>query len=551
MSTDNAMRTELPSDKPRGSMLERGLYKALAEAAVEAMINSQSAVERLVGSWEILPPAKLGELLASIDPDSLDDDDAIEFLKASARHRAWTDSLQSAALNRFAKLRPQLDGPGQEGISKFAAGEIAAALAMPNQSARKALKEAKFIHDFLPGTADAMEAGRLDQQRATVIARAATSLPDAVLSDFEAAVLPKAPSLTRGRLAKFAEKHRDALHPEPLEIRFHRAAAEREVVFLPQPDGMADCYAKIPAHSAAMIQDRVEAGARALQGPEESRTLPQLRADVFCEMLLNPDAAPLEARGQQSASDESVPTGDSGTTKSGSCGTINITGLSVTVSLETLLGLSEAPGDLAGFGPLPPSLARELAGLAKSWLPVLISDDGTFVRAAAKKRVPPKALKRWVQFRDKRCRFPNCDRPAASCETDHTVAWEDGGLSRLLNLASLCKLHHDLKHLAGWKCRQLDGGVLEWVAPTGHRYLDVPEPIGPLDPSARRRRSAKPDDHPFQPGTGQGSRAHDPRHLGSEEPSQPDPQDPFQPANLTALAQLPLLSHEEAHPPPF
>ena len=139
-------------------------------------------------------------------------------------------------------------------------------------------------------------------------------------------------------------------------------------------------------------------------------------------MLLNPEAAPLEAPDQQPASHEPVPARKTGTAKSGSCGNINITGLSVTVSLETLLGLSEAPGDLAGYGQLPPSLARELAGFAKSWLPVLTSGYGTFVRAAAKKRIPPKALKRWVQFRDKRCRFPNCDRPAASCETDHTVA---------------------------------------------------------------------------------------------------------------------------------
>jgi hypothetical protein len=35
MSTDDATRTGLPSDKPRGSVLERGLYKALAEAAIE------------------------------------------------------------------------------------------------------------------------------------------------------------------------------------------------------------------------------------------------------------------------------------------------------------------------------------------------------------------------------------------------------------------------------------------------------------------------------------------------------------------------------------
>lgn len=168
-----------------------------------------------------------------------------------------------------------------------------------------------------------------------------------------------------------------------METRFHRAAAEREVFFLPQPDGMADCNARIPAHLAAIIEARVEAGAHALQGPEESRTLPQLRADVFCEMLLNPEAAPLEAPDQHTASHEPVPARKTGTAKSGSCGNINITGLSVTVSLETLLGLSEAPGDLAGYGPLPPSLARELAGFAKSWLPVLTSDDSPFVRAAA------------------------------------------------------------------------------------------------------------------------------------------------------------------------
>lgn len=105
---------------------------------------------------------------------------------------------------------------------------------------------------------------------------------------------------------------------------------------------MADCCARIPAHLAAIIEARVEAGARALQGPEESRTLPQLRADVFCEMLLNPEAPPLEGPDQQSASAEPIPVGKSETAKSGSCGTINITGLSATVSLETLLGLSEA-----------------------------------------------------------------------------------------------------------------------------------------------------------------------------------------------------------------
>lgn len=124
------------------------------------------------------------------------------------------------------------------------------------------------------------------------------------------------------------------------------------------------------------------------------------------------------------------------------------------------------------------------------------------------------------------------------------------GLSWLLNLACVCQLHHDLKHLAGWKCRQLDGGVLEWVAPTGHRYLDIPEPISPLIPTPRKRSAGS--DHPgFRPGTGQGSRVHDLRQISEQEPPHPDPEDPFQPANLVPLTQLPQLSREEAHPPPF
>ena len=118
-------------------------------------------------------------------------------------------------------------------------------------------------------------------------------------------------------------------------------------------------------------------------------------------------------------------------------------------------------------------------------------------------------------------------------------------------LACLCKLHHDLKHLAGWKCRQLDRGVLQWVAPTGHCYLDIPEPIGPLIPMPRKQSSTLSDHQGFRPGTGQGSRAHDRSQISEQEPPQPDPEDPFQPANLIPLTQLPLLSHEEAHPPPF
>jgi hypothetical protein len=39
--------------------------------------------------------------------------------------------------------------------------------------------------------------------------------------------------------------------------------------------------------------------------------------------------------------------------------------VTTTLHLPTLLGLQEHPGELAGYGPLPPDLARELAADAK------------------------------------------------------------------------------------------------------------------------------------------------------------------------------------------
>ncbi len=50
---------------------------------------------------------------------------------------------------------------------------------------------------------------------------------------------------------------------------------------------MAWLNAYLPADTAAGIWERTTAGARALQGPGESRTLTQLRADVAAGLLLS------------------------------------------------------------------------------------------------------------------------------------------------------------------------------------------------------------------------------------------------------------------------
>ena len=163
--------------------------------------------------------------------------------------------------------------------------------------------------------------------------------------------------------------------------------------------------------------------------------------------------------------------------------------VAVTLSLETAAGLSEEPGELAGYGPIPPDMARNLAGLTESWLPVLTDEYGNAIAAAKDLRHPPEWLKRLVRLRDGHCSGPGCRVEARFCEIDHTIAWEDGGKTVLENLKALCKPEHAAKHAGGWKVTQYADGSTIWKSRTGHEWTSTPEnswsirpPTGPPPP---------------------------------------------------------------------
>ena len=90
---------------------------------------------------------------------------------------------------------------------------------------------------------------------------------------------------------------------------------------------------------------------------------------------------------------------------------------------------------------------------------------------------PPPALRKLVKWRADRCMAPGCGVPASRCEVDHQVAWADGGETCLCNNAPFCKGHHTVKHHGGWEVQQVEGsgGAIEWISPTGRRYVVQPE----------------------------------------------------------------------------
>src|SRR6185312_2951296 len=112
-------------------------------------------------------PSELAGLLVVVDPTTLDDAQAIDYLKAAARVEAWVQSCQVQALNRFALLRTARDGDRDpEGFSRFAPQEISAHLSTGEAAARAMLADARQVCTNLPGTLQAMTCGDLDLARA-------------------------------------------------------------------------------------------------------------------------------------------------------------------------------------------------------------------------------------------------------------------------------------------------------------------------------------------------------------------------------------------------
>jgi len=195
-------------------------------------------------------------------------------------------------------------------------------------------------------------------------------------------------------------------------------------------------------------------------------------------------------------------------------GTVNLT-----VPLATLLGITDAPGELGAFGPVTAHTAREIAAAAVDaqtirWCVTVTGDDGIPighgcarpVRRGRRTRVavtesgnwafnvklralaatecgherespnyrPPSSLWHLIQIRNQRCTHAGCRMPAAKCDADHTLPYEKGGRSCECNLAPLCRHHHRIKQLQGWRLEQPEPGVLAWVTPSGWTYLTGP-----------------------------------------------------------------------------
>ncbi|TFD72250.1 HNH endonuclease signature motif containing protein [Cryobacterium sp. Hb1] len=354
--------------------------------------------------------------------------------------------------------------------------ELSCLLRVHENTARNLLCTSRKLQHNLPATRAELEAGLISYRHVEVIVDNALSLPDDAWVTFETEVLAGIENLTVGQLKKRAITVRELSHPESIVTRHKKALSQRCFFVMPARDGMACLELTLSQEDAAAISDRVDTLARSLhnaaqQDPVDTRTLGQQRLDVAVDLLLT------------------------GVTETGLGA--GVQGLvNVTVPVLTLMGLSDEPGTLDGFGPIDAKTVRRVAATAKSFTRILIHPETSAVLSVGKTRYKvPADLKKWLEIRDGTCRFPGCTRQARHSEIDHTHDWQYNGETRWDNLAHLCKRGHRLKTESGWTARQTADGVLHWTCPAGKHYATHPATrLGPH--SASRERDPAGDTAP-------------------------------------------------------
>jgi hypothetical protein len=339
---------------------------------------------------------------------------------------------------------------GEAFEEELASAEIRAALNLTRRAADIELSFAMDLHRRLPKVHEMLMDGRIDLRRAKTIDNATCHLTIGTARGVVERIAEAAPELTTGQLQARIKKLCIQADTEEAKKRYDQAVDQRRVIPEPTTDGTAHLTGlDLPPHRVAGITRRINGIARSLRGGGETRTMDQLRADVYMDLLQGTDH----------------------TTRSR--GVIHMT-----VDLDTLTGLTEHPGDLNGFTPVISDIARQIAADQpdSEWrYTITDTQTGQPLTTGTTRRRPSATDRRSVETRDRHCVFPGCRMPATDCDLDHTTTWAEHGPTIPDNLTPLCRPDHRLKH-NGWTYKTLPNGPTGWTSPLGHTYITPNDP---------------------------------------------------------------------------
>ena len=406
---------------------------------------------------QIPPGPELARVLAALRYDSLSPHDLVRVLRAQQRQVAhyqaasyWTmDQIVTAYqspddLEDAFDLNRAVDG---------AAAEISAALHLTRQSGEYETGMAVDLNRRLPQVLDALLCGDIDVRRARVMVAATSHVSEAIAQGAVDMVIEDASGLTTGQLRARLRKLCIDADPATAHDLYEMYLEDRRLVLEANDTGTANLMGMdLPPHVAASIKTWIHREAIKLKKLGDTRTMDQLRADIYTDLLRRRYKAGKATRA--------------------GFGVLTLTG-----TAESFTGQSRESVELHGFGPVFSEIAQEVAEHHENaelrWntvdpatgLPI----DGGIVR-----RHPTRAQRRQVEALHRTCIHPGCRMAAVDCDLDHTVPWEKQKLTCTSQLGPMCRHHHVIRHTFGWDYQLVHtarwGGDFIFTSPFGHHY---------------------------------------------------------------------------------
>ncbi|MDJ0316582.1 HNH endonuclease signature motif containing protein [Arthrobacter antibioticus] len=242
-----------------------------------------------------LPTSRLGCVRALMDECTA----AIEALRVHQNQCAALAAVLMERLSCAGGLEGSIlafDAFQREGSMSGLRAEVAGVLQIPEGVAGELMTHSRTLVRELPGTLSCMSTGALGWDYAVIIAQETalvrqSGVPAAAVDSLEQVLLGKAEDCTVSSFREKARRQRERLYPETITARTRRALSDRYLRVNRGHDGMSWLSLYGPAPTLEGIWSQCTLTAQSAQGPHETRTLTQLRADIAASLLLNQSMA--------------------------------------------------------------------------------------------------------------------------------------------------------------------------------------------------------------------------------------------------------------------
>jgi hypothetical protein len=395
-----------------------------------------------VADLERLGGALAGWATGSDSSVLLDEIAALERLRSAI---AAAQARRTAAFIAAREAEQRADGMPERQVGQGVTAELALARHVSPHSAGRYCGFARVLTADLPHTFAALQAGRVSEWRAVIVANQAGWLSAERRRKVDAELAPKLERLGDRGVEAEAKKIAYRLDPDAFVERRRVAESERHVAIRPLPDAMVRLSAVLPLAPGVACYAALRQAADMHRSSGDPRSGGQVMADTLIQRLTGAaDAGAVAVEIQLVMTDQALLSGDS------------------------------EPAHVSGYGPVPASLARELAlgRTAPRWIRRLYTKpkSGQLVAMESRRRLFTAGQRRFIEARDQHCRTPWCEAPIR--HIDHVLSHARGGKTELDSGNGRCEACNYTKETPGWRTRAPDGTGEEIViqTPTGHRY---------------------------------------------------------------------------------